>query len=149
MPHLIRRHVNELAAADQFPDVLVNLTNDSWFWGSSELEMHLACGIFRAVEMRLPLLIAANGGLSAHVDPYGKVLQVTPRQQATTLMVDLPKVAEREFTYYARYGDWFAGICVLCCVVLAVLSSRDAMSQMRLRRASPERCNSVVAERRR
>ncbi len=36
--------------------MLVNLTNDGWFWGSSELEMHLACGVFRAIECRKPFL---------------------------------------------------------------------------------------------
>ena len=48
--------------------MLVNLTNDGWFWGSSELDMHLACGVFRAVECRMPLLIAANTGFSAWID---------------------------------------------------------------------------------
>ncbi|HYO25458.1 MAG TPA: apolipoprotein N-acyltransferase, partial [Lacipirellulaceae bacterium] len=52
LPHLIRRQVVDLTAAGQTPDVLVNLTNDAWFWGSSELDMHLASGVFRAVEMR-------------------------------------------------------------------------------------------------
>ena len=127
VPHLIRDHVTQLAKANQMPDVLVNLTNDSWFWGSSELEMHLACGVFRAVEMRLPLLIAANGGLSAHIEPSGRVLQVTPRQQPAVLLVDLPKIEPQPLTFYAQHGDWFAGICVICCTVLAIFASRDAM----------------------
>lgn len=121
VPHLIRRHVTELAAAGKTPDVLVNLTNDSWFWGSSELDMHLACGIFRAVEMRTPLVIAANGGLSAHVDAHGQVLQVTPKQQTATLLIDLPKRGTTELTLYAQWGDWFAGGCMVCCVVLAAI----------------------------
>ncbi len=124
VPHLIRRHVRELDAAGTTPDVLVNLTNDAWFWGSSELDMHLACGIFRAIEMRLPMVIAANGGLSAYVDAYGTVQQVTPRQEATTLLVDLPKRGSTGLTFYARWGDWFAGICVVCCMVLGVVGWR-------------------------
>ncbi len=124
VPHLIRRHVTELAAAGTAPDVLVNLTNDAWFWGSSELDMHLSCGIFRAVEMRLPLLITANGGLSAHVDAYGRVQQITARQQTAILLVDLKQPVNKKLTLYARWGDWFAGLCVVCCVVLAVLGYR-------------------------
>ena len=62
VPHLLRRQIVELADRGEEPDVLVNLTNDGWFWGSSELDMHLACGVFRAVECRKPLLIAANTG---------------------------------------------------------------------------------------
>jgi len=126
VPHLIRRHVTELAESGAAPDVLVNLTNDAWFWGSSELEMHLACGIFRAVEMRRPLVIAANGGLSAHVDSYGNVQQVTPRQQTATLLVDLPGRASNNLTFYAVHGDWwFAGLCVICCLALAITGRRS------------------------
>ena len=126
VPHLIRRHVVELAGQGQTPDVLVNLTNDAWFWGSSELDMHLACGVFRAVEMRTPLVVAANGGLSAHIDPCGNVRQRTARQQTATLLVDL-KLPTRSGTYpsfYAAYGDWFAILCVVCCVVLATVGWR-------------------------
>jgi len=128
VPHLIRRHVAELTASGTAPDVLVNLTNDAWFWGSSELDMHLSCGIFRAVEMRLPLLIAANGGLSAHVDAYGKVQQVTPRQQTAILLVDLKQRGSTQPTLYARWGDWFAGLCMVCCMVLAIIGIRNRAS---------------------
>ena len=120
VPHLIRRHVTELADSGAVPDVLVNLTNDAWYWGSSELDMHLACGIFRAVEHHIPLVIAGNGGLSAHVDAFGNLLQVTPRQETAILLVDLEKRGSARLTLYARWGDWFAGLCVLCCMVLAV-----------------------------
>src|ERR1022692_2773390 len=47
------------------PDVLINLSNDGWFHDSSELDMHLAMGVFRAVEHRVPLARAVNTGLSA------------------------------------------------------------------------------------
>ncbi len=46
VPHLIRRQILELRERGQEPDVLVNLTNDGWFWGSSELDLHLRCGVF-------------------------------------------------------------------------------------------------------
>jgi len=121
VPHLIRRHVAELTDQGQRPDLLVNLTNDAWYWGSSELEMHLACGIFRAVEMHTPLVIAANGGLSAQIDSCGRVLQLSERQQPQLLLADVPLPSSRgdELTVYAAYGDWFAGACLLCCIVLA------------------------------
>ena len=46
LPHFIRGQVSELCAAGDEPDILVNLTNDGWFWGSSELDLHLMCGVF-------------------------------------------------------------------------------------------------------
>ena len=118
----------QLSEAGTAPDVLVNLTNDAWFWGSSELDMHLACGVFRAVEMRTPLVIAANGGLSAHIDAFGNVLQKTPRQQTATLLVDLKLPARSDVypSFYAAYGDWLAIVCVVCCAVFAVLRGSRA-----------------------
>jgi len=80
IPHLIRRQVNTLRAQGAEPDVLLNLTNDGWFWGSSELDMHLICGVFRAVECRKPLLIAANTGISARIDADGRIHERGPRR---------------------------------------------------------------------
>jgi apolipoprotein N-acyltransferase len=122
LPHLIRRQVNELTAAGTPPDVLVNLTNDSWFWGSSELDMHLACGVFRAVEMRMPLVIAANRGLSAYITDMGRIEAVTQRDRADALVVDVqlpPKNAG--LTIYARCGDWLPLACLAACGLFAAV----------------------------
>ena len=86
LPHLIRGQVAELRAAGEEPDVLVNLTNDGWFWGSTELDMHLACAVFRAIECRKPFLIAANTGFSASIDSDGRFLQQGPRRDTAVLV---------------------------------------------------------------
>ena len=78
VPHLIRQQVEALSEQGAEPDVLVNVTNDGWFWGSSELDLHLKCGVFRAVECRKPLLIAANTGISAWIDGNGRVIEQAP-----------------------------------------------------------------------
>src|SRR5256885_6076008 len=71
IPHLIRRQVMELSQKGTPPDVLVNLTNDGWFYGSSILYHHFCfCG-FRAVANRKPMLISANTGISAHTHGRG------------------------------------------------------------------------------
>ncbi|MCH2181674.1 MAG: apolipoprotein N-acyltransferase [Mariniblastus sp.] len=85
VPHLIRRQVNQLASEGKEPDVMVNITNDGWFFGTSCLDLHLACNVFRAVEMRKTNLVCANTGLSAEIDPHGKILQQGPRQATETL----------------------------------------------------------------
>ena len=85
LPGAIRGVVNRSAAAGARPDILVNLTNDGWFWGSSELDMHLASGIFRAVEVRTPLAIAANTGFSAVIDGCGRLLERGPRRATGTI----------------------------------------------------------------
>jgi apolipoprotein N-acyltransferase len=112
IPHVIRRHVKSA-------DVLVNMTNDAWYWGSSELDQHLACGVFRAVESRKPLVIAANGGLSAWIDHFGKVREQSPRQQPYIILADVERSNMR--SWYMRFGDWFAGLCLTACVTLAII----------------------------
>jgi apolipoprotein N-acyltransferase len=133
LPHLIRQQVVELARRDQTPNVLVNLTNDAWFWGSSELDMHLASGVFRAVEMRTPLVVAANRGLSAYVDYLGRVVAVTERNEPGKLVVDvaLPTRSDAYPSMYAKFGDWFSLACLACCGALAVVGRREARSAPR------------------
>jgi apolipoprotein N-acyltransferase len=118
IPHLIRRQVNTLARQGREPDVLVNLTNDGWFWGSAELDMHLVCGVFRAVECRKPLLIAANTGFSAHVDGDGRILRQGPRRATDVLLAEV--YPDPRGSWYLRWGDWPAGVCLGACGVLAI-----------------------------
>jgi apolipoprotein N-acyltransferase len=85
LPAAVRGMVRTLEQAGGRPDVIVNLTNDGWFWGSSELDMHLAAAIFRAVEVRTPLVIAANTGFSGWIDGSGRLLARGPRRATATL----------------------------------------------------------------
>ena len=121
VPHVVRRHVAELTERGETPDLLVNITNDAWFWGSSELDMHLACAIYRAVETGTPLIVAANGGLSAVIDASGRVIAQSPRMEEHTLIAEVPLRRRGEPTPYVRYGDWFAGACLIACAGLAIL----------------------------
>ena len=117
LPHVIRRQINTLQAQGKEPDVLVNLTNDGWFWGSSELDLHLACGVFRAVEFRKPFLIAANTGFSAWIDADGRIIEKGPRRATATLLAEV-RVDHRK-SWYLFYGDWPSGICFAACCVFA------------------------------
>jgi apolipoprotein N-acyltransferase len=117
IPHLYRRQIHELRAQGNEPDVLVNLTNDGWFWGSSELDLHLICGVFRAVECRKPLLIAANTGFSAWIDAAGRVVEQGPRRETGFILADVAIDDRRSF--YLDYGGWLEWLYVLPCLVLA------------------------------
>lgn len=125
IPHVIRRQVATLDAGGQPPDVLVNLTNDAWYWGSSELDMHLACGVFRAVETRRPLVIAANGGISAWIDRFGRIRAESPRRQTNIILADIERGPLSSLSsWYVQLGDWFAGACLTGCLVLAIIGWR-------------------------
>lgn len=110
LARLIRAQVVELRERGIEPDVLVNLTNDGWFWGSSELDLHLMCGVFRAVESRKPLVIAANTGFSAHIDSDGRVVQQGPRREADFINAQVS--LDRRRSPYMAAGDWLANGCV-------------------------------------
>jgi apolipoprotein N-acyltransferase len=127
LPQLIRQQfVHAIGRTSSAPDVMVNLTNDAWYWGSSELDMHLASGVLRAVEMRTPLVVSANRGLSAYVDYFGRVKQVTERNEPAYLVaqVELPPRRGVYPSLFARYGDWFALVCLLSSIVFAAVGWR-------------------------
>ena len=119
VPHLIRSQVNELRRRGTPPDALVNLTNDGWFWGSSELDLHLACGVFRAIENRLPLLIAANTGFSAWIDAQGRILKKGPRRADGVIIASIGPSDGNSI--YQNWGDWFAWLCLGFSLVVVVL----------------------------
>ncbi|NIL97381.1 MAG: apolipoprotein N-acyltransferase [Planctomycetales bacterium] len=119
LPHVIRRQVASLRDEGREPDILITQTNDGWFWGSAALDMHLICGVFRAVECRKPLLIAANTGISAHIDADGRILAHGPRRETDTLIVR-PQIDAR-LSGYVLAGDWFAWLCAASSAGLALV----------------------------
>lgn len=121
VPHLIRGQVAQLRAEGREPDVLVNLTNDGWFWGSTELDLHLACSVFRAIECRKPMLVAANTGFSAWVDSNGRIV-AQGRRRATDIIVASP-VADPRRSGYLLVGDAFAGLCLVAVVGLLLVAA--------------------------
>ncbi len=129
MPHVIRRQVNTLAQKGQEPDVLVNLTNDGWFFGSAELDMHLVCGVFRAVECRKPFLIAANTGFSAWIDADGRILARGLRREEDILLAKVGP--DGRTSWYLSHGDWPAGVCLGACLVFAAAGAWDGLRNRR------------------
>ncbi len=123
VPHLIRQQVVTLRDKKMEPDVLVNSTNDGWFWGSSELDLHLACAVFRAVECRKPFLVAANTGFSAWIDAAGQIRQQGPRR-ATGVVFAETQIDPRG-SWYLDHGDLPAAVCLAVVLALAGWGLRD------------------------
>lgn len=119
IPHVIRQQVTTLRQRGEEPDILVNLTNDGWFHGSSALDLHLTCAIFRAVECRKPFLIAANTGFSAWIDADGRLLRRGPRKEAVVLLVQ-PQIDDRHSPYLTT-GDLPASLCLVAAVCFGLL----------------------------
>ena len=122
-PYLARRDVRNGA------QVLVNLTNDGWFDGTSAARQHLALAVVRAVENQVPMVRSANTGVSAFIDQGGRIKEVPgPRAEGARGwgargVVVLP--AGEHLPLYTRFGDWLLAIpCALGTVVLLGLSFR-------------------------
>ena len=103
-------------------DLLVNITNDAWYGTTSAPYQHLAMATFRAVENGRYLVRAANTGITAVVDPRGRVLEPTRLFDRTVLVRDVPFVSGR--TFYSLYGDVFAWGCFAIAASLAAATFR-------------------------
>ncbi len=124
VPHLVRNQVLELTRRGTPPDVLVTVTNDGWFYGSSILDLHLRCAVFRAIENRRPMLIAANTGFSAHIDAEGRICEVGPRRAPQVMLVAAR--ADGRKPLYHTLRDWPAILCAAACAILALVGIRPA-----------------------
>ena len=103
------------------PGWLLNLTNDGWFGASAGPYQHFQQARIRAIEEGLPLVRAANSGISAVVDPLGRIVKSLPLGAEGVLDAPLPQPVAA--TLYARWGDALVGV-VVAIAFLGVLVSR-------------------------
>jgi len=97
-------------------DLLINISNDGWFGRSSAPAQHLMMARVRAVENRRWLLRDTNNGFTVSVDPYGRIAAELPTDIRAEL--DAPYDFQSGLTLYARFGDWFAWLCVIASLSL-------------------------------
>jgi apolipoprotein N-acyltransferase len=92
---------------------LVNISNDAWLagpdGGGAAAAQHFSMAVFRAVEMKRPLVRVATAGVSGFVDPAGRLSHLAAEKEGVILGEVVPQQA---MTVYARCGDWFALGCV-------------------------------------
>jgi len=103
-------------------EVFVNISNDGWYGDSGAYAQHLKQARMRAVENDRWLLRDTNTGVTASVDPYGRVVSSIPRKVRATL--DAPYAITNVTTFYTRHGDWFAYLCAIISVAGLLLNFR-------------------------
>jgi apolipoprotein N-acyltransferase len=108
---------------------MLNLTNDGWFGLSTGPHQHLQQARMRAIEEGLPLVRAANTGISAVVDPLGRIVRSLPLGSEGVLDSGLPQPLPP--TLYARFGDAPAGLMVAIAFLLVLRRRGNSTGSMR------------------
>jgi len=103
-------------------EVFLNISNDGWYGDSGAYAQHLKQARMRAVENDRWLLRDTNTGVTASVDPYGRVVSSIPRKVRAAL--DAPYAITNVTTFYTRHGDWFAYLCAIISVAGLLLNFR-------------------------
>ena len=106
------------------PNLLVNLTSDSWFGAETEPWEHLALAVFGSVELRVSMVRAVNSGVSGYIDPNGRLVQKTyaddpyrnPRAE-DGILVTVPLMPDSS-TVYTAVGNLFAYLCIAATLII-------------------------------
>jgi apolipoprotein N-acyltransferase len=120
----------EIATAS--PNLLINITNDAWFKGSGESELHLRLAALRAVELRRDLVRAVNFGPTSWIDATGRVRARYASDIPGTLLAE-PALLELPATMYARFGD-APLLAALLALAAAALVRRRSLASTALKR---------------
>ena len=121
MPYLCRDYV--WSGGQRRVDFLINISNDAWFLHSDELPQHLAICAFRAVENRVGIARAVNTGISAFIDPNGRITAAVEKDgqrfgPGIVGYLVAPVKIDQRASFYGRTGDWFAVACLLATAAL-------------------------------
>lgn len=138
LPYLSRRFVRRGAR------LLVNQTNDAWFDGTAGPIQHMSHSVFRCIENRVPMVRAANSGVSCFIGADGRIRDAAVRRQANWQLgeagynisaVHVPDAPDR-LPRYTRYGDWLFGypalaITTVLFVLVGICHRRQYLAQNR------------------
>ena len=120
VPHLVRNMMQHSNTHHQQGDVMLNLTNDGWFWGSAMLDIHLRCNIMRAVELRRSNLVAANTGISAWITPTGEIVEQQAKLKDGFVIAQVGKATYN--SVYMRFGDTLSIVAAAIAGIAVLLS---------------------------
>jgi apolipoprotein N-acyltransferase len=98
-------------------EVFVNVSDDGWYGDTSAPWQHLNMARMRAIENRRWILRATNDGVTASIDPYGRVRQSIPRHTVDALPAQYG--FRSEITFYTAHGDVFAWLCAILSIGVA------------------------------
>ncbi len=105
--------------------ILCVVTNDAWFQRTQAARQHLMMAQLRAIENRRYVARAAGTGISALIDPYGRIEHQVGLFRMGTIVADVRP--RQELTFYTRHGDWLAFFCVAILIACLPLLLRGSV----------------------
>jgi len=108
--------------------VFVNISNDGWYGPTGAPRQHLNMARMRAVENNRWLLRDTNSGITAVIDPVGRIVAEAPRNQRTALQAAYSLIEGT--TFYTRHGDWFPFLCAIITLTGVALRFREPAEVM-------------------
>jgi apolipoprotein N-acyltransferase len=108
-------------------EVLVNISDDGWYGDTSAPWQHLNMARMRAIENRRWLLRDTNSGVTAVIDPYGRVRQSIPRHAVDALPAQF--AFRSDVTFYTAHGDLFAWLCAILALGIVAWAGRKLLRQ--------------------
>jgi apolipoprotein N-acyltransferase len=116
--------------------IIVNISNDSWFGTWGEPQLHLALSVFRSIETRLPMIRSANTGISALILPDGEITHSTRIGEMVTTNVFIP-ITPPIPTLMKLWGDWFGSFSLIMALLggaaIAYRSKRQEQPKLKAR----------------
>lgn len=115
-------------------NLLANVTNDGWFLRSAGSRQHLANAVFRCVETRLPMVRAANTGVTCIINEFGVISsqKILPPFTDDTLLGEVKIPTEPELTFYVQHGELFAQSCVGIAVLVLIAIGLRSVTRKRI-----------------
>jgi apolipoprotein N-acyltransferase len=123
--NLVRRYTAKGA------EIIVSQTNDAWYLNSSAAMQHFTMNVFRAIENRRPVIVAGNTGVTGIVEPNGRIsARLDEHRKAFLAATVSPSFY---ITFYTRFGDCFALLCVIYSVIILISKFKYLLKQNVLR----------------
>ena len=122
-PHFVRRFVADGA------ELLVNISNDGYFGKTAARDQHLKIVRMRAAENHRWILRSTNDGITAAIDPAGRVVSRIPPYEEAVLRAGYSY--EKGLTVYTRFSDWFVWLCVIGAIVSVIAAELPRFSGSR------------------
>ena len=106
----------------------INISNDGWYGEHGAPGQHLNMARMRAIENDRWILRDTNTGITASIDPYGRIMAQAPRKQRTSLLAPYGVISTQ--TFYTRHGDWFAWTCAIISLLGIFVSFRMRIGRL-------------------